>query len=96
MAIVGSRPDSGLRIDLERPIRGGPPWRYRGEAATPEDGFSIAATVSAEGEVEVDVAPGAPADLGERVHRVVRSAWKHAQEDGLPPPRRIQRWRADR
>jgi hypothetical protein len=96
MGIVGSRPDSGVRIDLERPIDGGPPWPYRGEAATPGERFSIAATVSADGEVEVDVPPGAPADLGERVRRVVRSAWKHAQEDGLPPPRRLQRWRADR
>jgi hypothetical protein len=96
MPIVGSRPDSGVRIDLERPIRGGPPWRYRGEAATPGERFAIAVTVSADGEVGVEVPSGAPEDLGERVRRVIRSAWKHAQEDGTPPPRRIQRWRPDR
>jgi hypothetical protein len=85
-----------VRIDLERPTEGGPPWGYRGQAATPDDRFAITVTVSAEGGVEVDLPQGAPADLGERVRRVVRSAWKHAQEDGSPPPRRIQRWRGDR
>jgi hypothetical protein len=96
MGIVGSHPERGIRIDVERPTEGSPPWCYRGVAATSGDRFDIAATVSGDGEVAVDVPAEAPAELGEKVRRVLRAAYKHAKADGRPPPRRIQRWRADR
>ena len=95
MGIVGPRPERGVRVELERP-EGGPPWAYRGEAVTPVDTHAVAATIAAEGEVAVDVGPGAPAGLAERVRLILRAAWKHACEDGAPPPRRIVRWRGDR
>jgi hypothetical protein len=104
MGIVGRYPERGIRIDVERTADGGPPWRYRGEAATSGDRFTIEATVSGDGNVAVDVSGEARQKLGaelgvelaEKVRRVLRAAWKHAEADGRPPPRRIQRWRADR
>jgi hypothetical protein len=94
MAIVGVRPDSGLRIDVARPPQGGPPWRYRGEVATPADTFSLEATVSDAGAVVV-AAPDAPAGIAERARLLLRAAWKHARDEERPPPRRIVRWRPD-
>ena len=36
MSIVGERPESGMRLRIERPLAGGPPYRYAGELATAE------------------------------------------------------------
>jgi hypothetical protein len=105
VGIVGDRPESGVRIALERPAHGGPPWSYAGEAVTPEARFALSAVIAADGTVaiELQLQPqlepqlrDAPAALVEKVRLLVRAAWKHAHEDGAPPPRRIVRWRADR
>jgi hypothetical protein len=94
MGIVGDRPESGLRIDVARAPEGGPPWRYRGEVVTADATFALEATVSEAGAVAVE-APQAPAGVAERARLVLRSAWKHAQGEEQPPPRRIVRWRPD-
>jgi hypothetical protein len=103
MSIVGSTPESGVRIDVARPREGGPPWHYAGEAVTASARFPLKATVSVEGGVVVDL-PGEAAGEGagsgtdgvaERVRLLLRAAYKHAREDGQPPPRRIVRWRAE-
>jgi hypothetical protein len=95
MGIVGPRPERGVRVELERP-EGGPPWAYRGEAVTPTATYGVAATIAAEGAVTVDLDGAPPPGLGERVRLILRAAWRHAGEDGAPPPRRIVRWRGDR
>jgi hypothetical protein len=95
VGIVGGHPESGVRVDLTRPTNGGPPWLYEGDATTLRARVAMKASVSVAGEISVELAPGAPEGLADRVRLVVRAAWKHAREDGLPPPRRIVRWRAD-
>jgi hypothetical protein len=95
VGIVGGHPESGVRVDMARPMEGGPPWRYEGEAKTPRATFRLTAEVSAEGTVSVDLPPGAPPGLADKVRLVARAVWKHAREDDIPPPRRIVRWRAD-
>ncbi len=98
MGIVGPRPESGVRIDLERPAAGGPPWRYDGTVATPTAEFSLRARVSVEGAVAIeespDPDPALPAGVEQKAKLLLRAAWKHADADGTPPPRRIVRWRA--
>ena len=95
MSIIGSTPESGVRIDVSRAREGPPPWRYEGEAVTSTARFAIVSTVSADGEVLVDLPPEAPEGIGERVRLLMRAAYKHAREDAQPPPRRIVRWRAE-
>jgi len=96
MSIVGSKPEAGVRIDVERPREGGPPWQYRGVVATPAEDVAIEATVAAGGEVTIGpLPPGAPDGIAEKARLLLRAAWKHAQEEGLPPPRHVVRWRAD-
>ena len=94
MAIVGDIPEGGIRVALERPRIGGPPWVYRGEAVTPSSRHAITATVSSEGDVGVELPGEPPAGLEKRVRLMLRAAWKHASADGAPPPSRIARWRA--
>ena len=94
MSIVGERPESGMRVRLERPLEGGPPYLYAGEVATAEGARPLSAVVDAEGEVAVAMA-GADAALLEKLRLIVRAAFRHAREDGRPPPRRIQRWRKE-
>jgi hypothetical protein len=96
MAIVGNDLESGLRVVAERPVADGPPWRYQGEAFTQSQRFPIVATLDANGAVVVELEPGPPSGLAEKVWLIVRAAWKHARDNGSPPPRRIARWRADR
>ena len=94
MTIVGGRPESGVRIDVARPREpAAPPWRYDGEAATPDATVPVVVVVDAEGKVDVELAAGAGPELAEKVRLIVRAAWKHARDDEAPPPRRIQRWR---
>jgi hypothetical protein len=96
MGIVGHHPETGVRIDVERPTAEGPPWRYEGEAVTPSARFRVAASVGSDGAVSVELQLGAPAGLAEKARLLVRAAWKHAREDEAAPPRRIVRWRPDR
>jgi hypothetical protein len=93
MGIVGESPESGVRITVERPRDGGPPWVYRGEAVTASARYAVTATVSTTGEVGVELGADAPAGLDSRVRLVLRAAWKHAGTGGAPPPSRISRWR---
>jgi hypothetical protein len=98
MGIVGDRPETGVRIDVERARDGEPPWRYAGQAVTPESTFGLEATVGADGTVGVALAAGAPPGLADKVRLLLRAAWKHADEleSGASPPRHIVRWRPDR
>jgi hypothetical protein len=89
MGIVGDRPESGVRLELERPREGGPPWEYTGRAATPDGEYPVSATVSAAGDVEVQ----APPEVKTKVALILRAAWKHG--DGAPP-RKIVRWRGEK
>ncbi len=89
MAVTGDRPESGVRLELERPREGGPPWEYRGRAATPDGEWPVAATIGAEGEVRVE----APPELQTKVSLILRTAFKHGQG---APPRKIVRWRGEK
>jgi len=95
MSIIGSTPESGIRIDVSRAREGAPPWRYEGEAVTSTARFTVVSTISTEGEVLVELPPEAPDGIAERIRLLMRAAFKHAREDAQPPPRRIVRWRAD-
>jgi len=106
MAIAGERPETGVRIAIERDPSGEAPWRYAGAAHLPEGDVPIRVTVSAAGDVEVTVdvggagAPGlsvasAP-DLAERVRLIVRAVFRQAAADGAPPAWRIVRWRGEK
>lgn len=95
MGIIGQRPESGVRIDVERPHTGGPPWQYRGTAATSDLEIALNATIDAEGEVRVELGGAGNAELAEKVRLLLRAAFKHSAENDLPPARRIQRWRGE-
>jgi hypothetical protein len=98
MGIVGEHPESGVRVDVQRARLGGPPWRYEGEAATPGERVRLLAVVEADGTVTVELsgeATPARAAVTEKVRLIMRAAWKHGQESGAAPPRRIVRWRPE-
>jgi len=99
VAIIGERPETGVRIAIERPRDGGPPWSYGGAAVLPEASFPVRVTVSEVGEVDVVLAPTAegappPGDLAEKVRLIVRTVYRQAKTDAEPPAWRIVRWRA--
>ena len=97
MAIAGDRPESGVRIAIERvKTKEDPPWSYSGSAFLPDASFDLRVVVSAEGEVEVDLGEGAPADLAEKVRLIVRTVYRQAKSDGEAPAWRIVRWRGDK
>jgi hypothetical protein len=98
MGIVGPRPESGVRIDVQRARLGGPPWRYEGEATTPGESLPVRIVVEADGGVTVDLggdATPAHSALAEKVRLMLRAAWKHGQDGEAAPPRRIVRWRPE-
>jgi hypothetical protein len=103
VAIVGERPQSGVRIAIERPREGGPPWSYAGAAYLPDAGYPLRVTVSADGDVDVALSPSTaqdgataapPADLDDKVRLLVRAVYRQSQAANEPPARRIVRWRA--
>ena len=100
VAIVGERPLTGVRIAIERPREGGPPWNYAGSAFLPAASFSATVTVSEAGDVDVALADERggppPSDLAEKIRLIVRTIYKQAKADGEPPAFRIVRWRADK
>jgi hypothetical protein len=55
MAVVGTELEAGLRIAIERPLEGGPPWEYEGEATTTEACYRLRAVVARDGEVKVEI-----------------------------------------
>jgi hypothetical protein len=93
MAIVGHTPESGVRVVVERPRTGGPPWRYEGQAVTPSASFHLSATLYDGGALSVEISPDAPAGLADKVRLIIRAAWRHAREDQTVPPLRLARWR---
>lgn len=94
MSIVGERPETGMRLRVERPLEGGPPYRYAGEVATAEKTVPVSAVVDAEGEVAVQMEGADEASL-EKLRLMLRAAFRPAREEARPPPRRVQRWRKD-
>jgi hypothetical protein len=101
VAIVGERPQTGVRIAIERPREGGPPWVYAGSAFLPDASFSARVTVSEAGEVDVALSSeegggSPPPDLAEKIRLIVRTVYRQAKSDGEPPAFRIVRWRADK
>jgi len=96
MPIAGDRPESGVRIALERDKHAGPPWNYRGAVHVPEASFAAEVTVNEDGEVNVTLAEDAPADLPEKVRLIVRTAYRQAKADGEPPAWKIVRWRGEK
>jgi hypothetical protein len=110
VAIVGERPETGVRIAVERPRTGGPPWCYEGTAALPDAIFPLRVTVSEIGDADVVLSPAnepanepaaesgiaPPPDLAEKIRLIVRTVYRQAKSDGEAPAFRIVRWRADR
>lgn len=94
MAILGERPETGVRIAIERARDGEAPWRYTGAAVLPDTSYPLTVTVTNEGDVTVALDGTPPADLAERVRLIVRAAYRQAKSDDEPPPWRIVRWRA--
>lgn len=103
MAIAGERPESGVRIRIERDkSREDPPWSYTGSAQLPDANFPLVVGVTAEGEVTVQLSPevttaaAPPADLAEKVRLIVRTVYRQAKGDGEAPAWRIVRWRGEK
>lgn len=102
MPIIGERPETGVRIAIERPREGGPPWAYAGTAALPDVTFPVRAVVSEAGDVDVVVgaSPGSgsapPPDLAEKIRLIVRTVYRQASSDGEPPAFRVVRWRGEK
>ena len=96
MGIVGERPESGVRIALERDKQAGPPWNYRGAAHVPDASFECSVVVSHQGDVDVTLPPAAPPDLSEKVRLIVRTVFKQAKADAEPPAWKIVRWRGEK
>ena len=101
MPIVGDRPESGVRIAIERDAKkDDPPWIYAGEVHLPDGSHPVAVEVDANGTVGVAIGPGAPpdltAELTEKVRLIVRTAYRQAKADGEPPAWRIVRWRGEK
>lgn len=101
MGIVGDKPESGLRLHVEREARNlDAPYRYRGSLDAPDASWPVEAEIAAGGATRVDVGPSAsggppaPSDAAERVRLILRAALRQA--DGGPPPRKIVRWRGEK
>ncbi len=100
MPIAGERPETGVRIALERPRGDAGPWTYVGAAHLPDVSHALSVVVAEDGGVEVrfDDASGAGelAELAEKVRLIVRTAYRQAKADDEPPPLRIVRWRGEK
>lgn len=103
MAIAGERPETGVRILVQRDkSREDPPWAYTGAAHLPSASFPLAVVVDAAGEVTVNLSPEAtsgtppPSDLAEKVRLIVRTVYRQAKAEGEPPAWRIVRWRGEK
>ena len=93
MAIVGDHPSHGVRFVLTQDDAA-PRMRYVGHAFTPDAKFEVVLDVGDDGAVEVT--GGAPPDLAEKARLLVRTAVRHARNEGTEPPRRIVRWRGEK
>jgi hypothetical protein len=96
MPIVGDHPESGVRFVFERPLAGGPPWTYRGNAFTPDTAFALEIEVSPAGDVRV-TGDHAPAEIAEKVRLLFRTLSRQAKDaPGGQPPRKVVRWRGEK
>ena len=103
MPIIGDRPESGIRVVLERRGRDprepadSPPWRYEGTVQTPDGETPLRATIEADGVVRVE---GPAPELAEKVRLILRTAYKQTKHDDgrgpQAPPRKIVRWRGEK
>jgi hypothetical protein len=97
VAIYGDRPESGIRIAIERAkAREVPPWSYSGSVFVPDATFDLRVTVDGEGNVDVILGEDAPPDLAEKVRLIVRTVYRQAKSDGEAPAWRIVRWRGEK
>jgi hypothetical protein len=100
--IAGDRPETGVRIQIERDkSREDPPWSYAGAVHVPDASFPLAVVVDAAGEVTVTLSPSGtsaepPPDLAEKVRLIVRTVYRQAKADDEPPAWRIVRWRGEK
>jgi hypothetical protein len=99
--IASDRPESGLRIAIERAKDADAPWRYAGAAHAPHATFPLSVVVAEDGTAEVALAPSEsgdapPPDLAERVRLLVRAAYRQALAEGRAPAWRIVRWRGEK
>ncbi len=95
-AVVGKNEGQGIRVSVERPALGGPPWVYTARIETKSDETVLCARVSAEGEVTFDDA-GTHPSLEERVRLLLRAAFRQmVAREQRAPARKIVRWRAER
>ena len=94
MAIVGDHPASGVRFVLERPLEGGAPWVYRGDAFTADARFPLEVHVSGGGDVNVVAGENLPGELAEKVRLLFRTLYRQSRDvPGGEPPRKVVRWR---
>src|SRR4051812_48030288 len=102
MAIAGDRPETGVRIQIERDkTREDSPWNYRGAAHLPDATFPLAVVVTEAGDVEVSLSPSEsggipPSDLSEKVRLIVRTVYRQSKSDDEPPAWKIVRWRGEK
>jgi hypothetical protein len=97
MTIVGDHPESGVRFVLERPLTGGAPWVYRGDAFTPGARFALEVSVTGEGNVAVAGSENLPGDLAEKVRLLFRTLYRQSRDvPGGEPPRKVVRWRGEK
>lgn len=95
MPVAGERPETGVRIVLERPRGDAPPWTYEGALHLPEATHPLRVVVREDGQVDVTLGDAA-ADLAEKVRLIVRTAYRQAKADDEAPPLRIVRWRGEK
>ncbi len=102
VSIGGDRPETGLRIHVQRDAATrAAPWSYAGRAYLPDASYALDVKVDEDGTVAVTLglqpgAPPPPSDLAEKVRLILRAAYKQARSDGVPPPWRIVRWRGEK
>jgi len=87
MSVVAEKPLHGLRLVLTLDRAG---TRYEGTARTKTETWDVG--VALDGAVTTS----APKDAAEWIGRVVRIAVRDAKTNGTRPPRKIQRWRAEK
>lgn len=92
MPIASDRPETGVRIAIERDARqNDPPWTYRGSVHLPDRSIPLEVVVGGDGAVSVALEE---AELAEKVRLIVRTVVRQAEGD--PPAWRIVRWRGEK
>ena len=100
MSVVAEKPLHGLRLVLTLDRAGA---RYEGTARTKAETWDVGVAIdgvdgSAGGGTSrgPTVTTSAPKEAAEWIGRVVRIAVRDAKTNGTRPPRKIQRWRAEK